>query len=104
MKYENVLLSVSREVRIEILRGGNDYHAALAATFDSIAERRPFRKSLEALADQAETIILNWDIRRVGKLRELFPHYFPKSLQNKELICDYDANGNWAVFPKEGPQ
>ena len=105
MKYETILKRVAGDVHAIIMRGGivaiggsKQYDAAVAAMFNAVAERVRFDDSLKALADRAADIILAWDVRMVGKLRELFPDQFPKSLQKGKLTADYDDDGDWAVF------
>lgn len=104
MKYEAIKKQVAQNVysMLEQGRGGDTtYAAAVAAMFDAIAERRPFEQSMKALADKCYNIIMNWDIRMVGKLRELFPVFFPASLRTGKLQCDYDGAGDWIVFKVE---
>ena len=103
MKYEIIKRRIAIDVGATILRGGDmgggirAYEAAITAVFDSIAERRPYKESIGALADKVVTIINNWDVRQVGRLRELFPDSFPKSLSKGQLFADYDEQGNWAI-------
>jgi len=70
-----------------------------AALFDGIAEKRRVWESLEALATECARIVMAWDVRKVGKLRELFPASFPRHLRTGPLIADYDAAGDWAIYP-----
>lgn len=48
-------------------------------------------------ADRVYDRIMAWDIRMVGRLRELFGGYFPPSLREGPLVAGYDEKGNWEV-------
>jgi hypothetical protein len=105
MKYEIIKEQVAREVFSAIERGGmygvggaNPYEAAVAAMFHSVAERQPFDVSLKELAGKAHNVVMAWDVRMVGKLRDLFPGFFPKSLSKGKLVAEYDEAGDWVVF------
>lgn len=105
MKWENVKERVALEVYAAVLRGGQygvgagkPCEAAVAAMFNAIAERIPFHESAKQLAGQAFDRVMAWDVRMVGKLRELFPGYFPKSLSKGKLIAEYDDAGDWVVL------
>lgn len=105
MKFEAIKHQVATGLHRVILHGGDGgppgpplkYEAAMAAMFDSLAERRPFQASLEALANECRARVLNWDVRCVGKLRELFPDLFPPSLRKGPLVADYCDDGEWMV-------
>jgi len=49
-------------------------------------------------ADKAAEAIDNWDIRAVERLRELFPHFFPSSLQKGKLEAFMGDSGDWEVI------
>lgn len=51
-------------------------------------------------ADKALDVIMAWDIRMAGKLRELFPGHFPKSLRAGPLVAACDDDGDWAIWAK----
>lgn len=70
-----------------------------AALFDGMAEKRRVWESLEALAAECTRIVMAWDVRMVGKLRDLFPDSFPRNLRTGPLRADYDEAGNWVVHP-----
>lgn len=53
-------------------------------------------------ADKAREVIMAWDIRMAGKLRELFPGHFPRSLRAGPLQADYDGDGDWAIWAEGG--
>ena len=48
-------------------------------------------------ADIAEKFVLKWDIRMVGKLREIIPELFPRSLKTGILVAEMDDNCDWVV-------
>jgi hypothetical protein len=105
MKYEIIKERVACLVFSAIERGGmygvggaNKYEAAVAAMFNAIAERQSFDASLKELAGKAYDVIMAWDIRMVGRLRELFPEFFPKSLSKGKLVAEYDEQGDWVIF------
>lgn len=99
MKYEQVKERVARGVYTQVLEL-RDQNAATYALMDAVAERRPHRASLQVFADKCYEIIMAWDVRCVGKLRELFPGYFPPSLKGP-LEAGYDADGDWAVWSRQ---
>lgn len=102
MNYETLKRRMADDVAASVLRatnyGGIDAGALIAAVvFDAIAERRPVRESSEALAAECRRIVMNWDIRCVGKLRELFPTSFPRSLRSGPLLAEFNDGGDWVV-------
>jgi len=72
---------------------GTDWEAAKGATREQMVAK---------YADAACAVIDKWDIRAIGKLRELFPGFFPPSLQKGDLIAEYaDTDpSDWNVFVK----
>lgn len=58
---------------------------------------RGFGQVRRVYADKVRERIEAWDIRAVGRLRELFPAEFPKSLRSGPLVVEYDAAGNCSV-------
>jgi hypothetical protein len=60
-------------------------------------------KMIQLYADKAEQIIRDWDIRMVGRLREIFPHALPVTLHKGKLVCGYDEDGDWEVFVERNP-
>lgn len=42
---------------------------------------------LTTYAGKAYERVMEWDVRRVGKLRELFPQHFPPSLRTGDLVA-----------------
>lgn len=104
MKYETLKENVARDVYAAIAHGRAPHsnpslsmEACAAVMFDAIAERRPFDVSRKALAEKCLAIVLAWDVRMVGKLRELFPDSFPRNLKTGVMVCDYDDAGDWIV-------
>lgn len=94
MKWEALKQRVAAEVRTAIIEGrdywqrDNDREAGwIGALRMSIGERRPWRECVDVLADAAYTRVMEWDVRCVGTLRDLFPAYFPKSLQKGRLTA-----------------
>ena len=53
----------------------------------------------KAYADKAWEVVTNWDIRCAGRLRDLFPDAFPKSLRKGKLIAYMmdNENADWAI-------
>ncbi len=107
MKWENVKQTVGRGVYTVISEARSEEVRAIAlvdmlsSNFQVLRELSPDRKHaheiLKAYADKAWDIIQNWDIREAGKLRDLFPDFFPRSLQKGRLQAGYDDKGNWDV-------
>ena len=54
---------------------------------------------LVRLADMAYERIMQWDVRCVGQLRELFPQYFPQSLRTGNLVAyiEDSPDSPWVV-------
>lgn len=96
MKYDKLKKQVAGVVCSSIHQMRHD-EANIAALLDCVAEKRKFYTSLNALEALVRERILAWDIRLVGKLRDLFPGAFPKTLRKGLLICDYSEQGDWCV-------
>lgn len=101
MKWEIVKNTVAREVFTMIQNGGcaplilldlvaSDFEAAKGCHSHEISTK---------YAEQAYDKVMNWDIRCAGKLRELFPEYFPPSLRKGQLVCYVadNPNSDWGV-------
>lgn len=104
MKYEALKARVAGDVYAAVAHnrspGSNPslgMDAAAAALFDSIAERRPFEASRRELAEKCLHVVMAWDVRMVGKLRELFPDSFPPTLRTGSLVAVLDDAGDWIV-------
>lgn len=107
MKWESVKKHVGREVHSGIQHGRHWETMATILVDFVIAGNRPpglrvsSHESFKAYADKAWDTIQSWDIRAAGRLRDLFPGAFPKSLQRGELEAGYDEAGDWAIWKKE---
>lgn len=99
MKYETLKTKMAAAVGDRVHREASYIakDASLTVSMDMIAERRTHAASREALVKEVEQRILNWDVRLVGQLRELFPKEFPTSLRKGQLLAEYDEAGDWAV-------
>ena len=106
MKYELLKERIAAEV-CAALRSPAPFSpgmdVAIAALFDSQAEHREFEKSHEALIRTVHYRIMRWDVRCVGRLRELFPDLFPKPLRKGPLWADYDNDGDWSIWVQHNP-
>jgi hypothetical protein len=107
VKWEVVKNHVGREVHSKI-QEGRDWETMATILVDFvIAGTHPpeaivsSRASFKLYADKAWDTIQQWDIRAVGRLRDLFPGEFPKSLAKGDLVAFYDDKGDWAVCRKE---
>lgn len=52
-------------------------------------------------ADKAWDVVQNWDVRCVGRLRDLFPQHFPPSLLKGNLVACYDQDGEWSIAAQQ---
>jgi hypothetical protein len=100
MKWDNLKKSIARDAYTLILRMAVP-EAQSAAIFNAIEENIKPRISLQKLAGFTYEAIVNWDIRRVEKLRECFPDSFPKSLREGKIMAYWDEKGNWCVEKME---
>ena len=102
MKYDKIKKQVGQYVYTSTIEG-RDWNTMAVILLDKVMTNKPkpamHYESFKEYADFAYDTIQNWDIRMVGKLRELFPSYFPKTLQKGQLICEYTEDGEgWEVF------
>jgi hypothetical protein len=102
MKWESLKRRVADEVGASVLRranyGGVDAGELISAlVFDSMAERRPVAESTEALLALCEERVMQWDIRCAGRLRELFPWAWPRSMARGRLLVEIDESGDWQI-------
>ncbi len=104
MKWETVKQKVIDQVHFHIVRADigttatdilvdlalSDFEAAKGLRADEI--RRVY-------ADKAAEVLRQWDVRAVGRLRELFPWAFPPSLSKGTLkvFMDDSPEANWCV-------
>ena len=104
MKYEKVKEHIGRELYSMIIEG-RDPNILATILIDKCLTGKPkkFRycETWKEYADFAWGIVQNWDIRMIGKLREIFPYHFPKTLQKGNLVAEYDEDGDWAIFVKK---
>ncbi len=104
MKFELVKKTVGQGVYSSIIEG-RDWNVMATILFDKClgAKPKPIRhyETFKEYADFAWSVIQNWDVRMVGKLREIFPQHFPPSLRKGGLVCEYDEAGDWAVYVKK---
>jgi hypothetical protein len=96
-RWDKLQKRIGAELYSSIIENRGNVMPQVAACFDAMAERRPPRESLKALAERVYQTIMHWDIRQVGKLRGLFPEYFPKSLRTGHLDCYIDEHENWVI-------
>jgi hypothetical protein len=103
MKWDKVKSTIAREVYSNIKNTSISTNVAnilldlVVSDFQLCKENKIApRKTIQLYADKAYEIIMNWDIRCINRLRDLFPSYFPKSLMKGELIIDF--TDNWYVF------
>ena len=81
---------------------GRDWNTMVTILVDKMLGENPQTnrryETFKEYADFAWSIIENWDVRMVGRLRDLFPQHFPHSLRKGQLVCEYDEQGDWAVY------
>lgn len=106
MRYETIKQRAADHAAAGILRtfrygpfNEQSARAAAAMLFDSVAERRPVADSAEALAQHCRRVIDAWDVRCVGRLRELYPEAFPATLRRGPLVAEITDDGEWHVVP-----
>lgn len=101
MKYEKVKQAVGRGVYTTVIEG-RDFNVMATILIDKMLGEKPkpikHYETFKEYADFAWEVIQNWDVRCVGRLRELFPQHFPPSLSKGSLVCEYDEQGDWAVY------
>lgn len=98
MKYETLLNNVAADVHYSVINSvWMTDDTAVAALFAAAMAPAPAHATIRHLADEASKIVLRWDVRAIGRLRELFPRSFPRSLRSGRLVADYDQNGDWVI-------
>lgn len=81
---------------------GHGLDEKVRARMDSKGLR--FRSAvLDVCQDHIEEIIDKWDIRSVGRLRDLFPEAFPKNLRTGRIHAYINERGDWVVEPDAAP-
>lgn len=106
MKWETVKSRVAAEVHSAIIQG-RSWETMATILVDFVSGGQPkspisSRESFKLYADKAAEVINNWDIRCAGKLRDLFPGAFPKSLSKGQLVGEHDASGEWVLNVRKG--
>ena len=107
MKWETIKRRVADEVASAVEQGR---HAPEEILADLVASNFEVLRQLPdgnkwhgpirtAYAAQVRKRIEDWDIRAVGRLRDLFNAAFPPSLRKCPLIAEYDENGDWVILP-----
>lgn len=102
MKWERIKEVVAREAWTRI-RDGWDFELDAGilsdlAKSDFAAKRgRTHEQMVEAYADAVWNRIMAWDLRAAGRLRALFPTWFPGSLRTGDLLIDMDADADWCI-------
>lgn len=110
MKWEVIKREVARGVFTDITRGVGDTLGLilvdLLGSDFAAAKGRYSHEILEQYAEQARLRVMDWDVRCVGRLRELFPKHFPPSLQKGKLIAYLadNPNSDWMVEKAEPTQ
>ena len=103
MKWETLKDTVAREVRFSVVQGKTAVRGLiltdLVVTDFEAARGRTNSEICTACGDKAWDIIQSWDIRAVGRLRDLFPECFPPSLRKGVLQCDFTDDG-WTVISR----
>ena len=105
MKWDKILRNIAADVRAAVLHMTGDtigiILADLVASYYQVLrdEGKTHREAVEIYADKAYDHVMEWDIRACGRLRDLFPQFWPKSLMG-ELVAEYDDDGDWALYRK----
>ncbi len=101
MKFDAIKRTIGQGVYSSIIEA-RDWNVMACILLDKCLGPKPsapqYCATFKEYADFAWNVIDNWDVRMVGKLREIFPQHFPKSLSKGKLICEYDEAGDWAVY------
>lgn len=70
----------------------------ISCDFDSIRGQVNHTHDIARIyAQKAHDVVMAWDVRLVGKLRDAFPDGFPPGLRNGRLGCELTDKG-WEVF------
>jgi hypothetical protein len=107
MRWERVKKEVASQVYNAVLSCAEPvtYTAILKdliASDFSIKRGLSSAELVKSYADKAYEVVMAWDVRCVGRLRDLFPDYFPKDLR-KSVLAAYmldDGTNSWVVVPK----
>lgn len=107
MKWEAIKAKVARGAYTETLQGSYRQENILVDLVMSdaaalVEKGLPLSSARQVYADKAYDVIMDWDVRCVGRLRELFPRNFPPSLLQGVLVCEYGEGAEWEVFKSLG--
>lgn len=58
-----------------------------------------WRQESLSLVEQGQRMIERWDVRKVGKLIDLFPEIAPPHWRQRPLVAEYGESGDWIVRP-----
>ena len=102
MKWNAIKNRVAAEVFTQIIEGRSWETMSVILLDLAFGPRvgQPFghNKVFAAYADKARAVILAWDVRCAGRLRDLFPGHFPPSLSKGNLVTFLDdESGEWLV-------
>lgn len=101
MKWETLKERVAETICYGLERGAHHQgHVALFTYANRMATGASTWESIQELCTEVRRIVANWDIRMVGKLRELYPDQFPSNLRQGPLIAEMNDKGDWIVLPK----
>ena len=99
MKWEKVKKEVGGWVYSNIAEG-RDWETLSVILLDKCltgqSKKCHSHDTFREYAEFAYQVIQNWDIRAAGRLRDIFPHYFPSNLKKGNLTCFLGENG-WEI-------
>lgn len=83
------------------MSGDPNDSAPYLALLEQVHTGKPAQVVLEGWIADGKRIIDNWDVRRVGKLIELFPSCVPANWKGRKLSAEMadNANCDWIVYP-----
>ena len=99
MKWDALKKRVASELYTSVMHGAltGEILADLAITGFREKRGRDRGQTIQAYANAVYEQVIAWDIRCVGRLRDLFPNSFPRTLR-KGVLCGWqDDTGTWNV-------
>jgi hypothetical protein len=103
MKWDTLLRDVARKVYNNVLEGRLAMDQILIDLIESdyaaITDGGGANEIRKRYADKAYEVVMGWDVRSVGRLRDLFPYFFPENLQTGTLVASLEDAG-WVVLAK----
>ena len=86
-------------MRWKIMRGADGVYCSILMDLveSDFAALRGGGSPIETYADKAAEVIMERDVRRAGKLRDLFPDCWPKSLRGN-LFAEIGEGGEWEIY------